>query len=127
MPQSKFHLDQARKNEEFFRQFDLATSRYFDWAVTALFYSALHYLDACLHEHRPRQQLAGYHPETHEQRTPLIGRNFPRVYRSYRELKDRSEDARYLLKPFTPEDVRSLEQRDFTSIKSFARSRLNVS
>ena len=56
-----------------------------DWAVTILFYSALHYIDAFL---------AGknMHPLNHDQRDEEVERNgsISNIYNDYRRLKDMS-------------------------------------
>jgi hypothetical protein len=59
MPGERQHLDQARHNEGFLSTIDRA--KYSDWAVTTLFYSSLHYVDACLARR-------GVHPRLHDAR-----------------------------------------------------------
>src|SRR5437762_2448334 len=44
MPGTQDHLDQAQHNEQFFAKIDPSVNG--DWAVTVLFYAALHYVDA---------------------------------------------------------------------------------
>jgi hypothetical protein len=126
VPVTEAHIQRAESNESFFQSFNLSSTSYLDWAVTSLFYSALHYIDAGLHEHRPRSHPSGIHPQSHEEHTPAVRSNFPSIYRSYRELKERSEDARYYLKAFTPEEVHGLEQRDFRAVRQFIRNRLKL-
>lgn len=48
MPTKEQHLHQAQHNEAFLAVFDLARSPFLDWAVTAAFYAALHYLRALM-------------------------------------------------------------------------------
>lgn len=126
MPNSVDHIQRAQNNEEFYRSFDLDTTPYIDWAVTSLFYAALHYVDAGLHEHRTRANPQGIHPEVHEDRTPAVQHNFPRLYRNYRELKSGSEDARYNLKPFSSDDVLNLERQEYMAIRQSMRNRLGL-
>ena len=44
MPQPTEHIAQAEKNEGLYD--NLVGTEFNDWAVTALFYAALHYIDA---------------------------------------------------------------------------------
>ena len=126
LPSRDAHIERADRNATFAQSFELETTPYLDWVVTGFFYSALHYIDACLHEHRTKRSPNGYNPTSHEDRTPLINKLFPSVYPPYRELKDASEDARYELKPFTAAEVRELQEQDWQAVRSFARSRLNL-
>ena len=126
MASTSDHVGRAENNETFYQSFPLDSTPYLDWAITALFYSSVHYVDAGLHEHRTRRDPSGIHPESHEERTSAVQRNFPRIYRQFRYLKDRSEDARYRLMSFTPQEVRELEQREFRGIRQLMRTRLRL-
>ena len=59
MPDKAVHLAQARHNHEFFRTIDL--DAYPDWALTVLFYAAVHYIDSKLAEN-------AIHPDNHNSR-----------------------------------------------------------
>lgn len=103
MPSQKEHIEKARHNERFFSSFDIKATPFLDWVVSGIFYSALHYVDSYL-------SIKGEHPLTHGQRTPLIhaarpdlGRSF---FRDYRSLKDDSEQGRYNMRVFTPDEIR---------------------
>jgi len=116
MPDLRRHIFQAEKNERFFDQFDLDTTPFLDWAVTGLFYSALHYVDAFL----AKQNV---HPQTHEQRDWILARtrNISAIYAEYQELKDRSIDARYKVIKFRPQIVKDLKKNQFDKIKAHLR------
>jgi hypothetical protein len=76
------------------------------WAITALFYSALHYIDSLL------ASSLSYHPKSHQTRNGAVqklGRHEP--WSSYRRLIDESKKARYELGSFTDEDFLSCESR----------------
>lgn len=62
MPTTPEHLARARQNLRFAESFDLKTTAYLDWVVTAYFYAALHLVDALLWE---KDRL---NPELHEHR-----------------------------------------------------------
>lgn len=112
MPSKQKHVCQAAKNERFYDHFDLDHTEFLDWAVTALFYSLVHYVDAFLALHQ-------YHPPDHKRRTNLIATevHLKSIYCKYRQLKDQSEHGRYLIKTFTPTDVRELKNNQFESAK----------
>jgi len=110
------HVRQAEHNETFYSQ--LLTTEFLDWAVTAIFYSALHYVDGYLATKNINPKFA--HPPTHEVRTPLVGResNLRHIWPQYRRLKDKSEAARYRIKHFTQGEVEGLKENEFEVIKS---------
>lgn len=103
MPNRRDHISQARHNEQFFSSFDINTTPFLDWVVNGIFYSALHYVDSYLASR-------GKHPITHQKRTPLIhdakpdlGRSF---FHNYMSLKDDSEEGRYNMRVFAPDEIR---------------------
>lgn len=98
MPSKTKHLSIATKNEKFFDHFDLNNSPFIEWAVTGLFYSLLHYIDAYLAERLK------CHPRIHGTRTTLVSTesDLHGIYDKYRYLKDQSEGARYYGVSFTP-------------------------
>lgn len=112
MPSAKEHLWQANHNEECYDL--LITSEFLDWAVSCIFYSALHYIDAYLANQ-------DYHPQTHDKRTSLVARErvLKKIYREYRWLKDESEGARYRVKRFKQNEVEDLKNEPFERIKGY--------
>lgn len=119
------HIERAENNESFYNQFNLATTPFIDWAITALFYSALHYIDAYL----AKYPAGGIHPASHGKREKFLAcDNFTQnIYPSYRELRDRSEDARYNLISFSPPFVALLEAQEFQTIRKIIRPYLGLS
>ncbi len=93
MPTTSEHLARAKQNISFAESFDLKTTPYLDWVVTAYFYAALHLVDGLLWE---KDHLV---PELHEHRRDYVrGKWYLRgISSEYRSLKDHSEDARYRL------------------------------
>lgn len=110
------HLRQAAHNEELYSQ--LSNTKFLDWAVTGIFYAALHYVDAYLATKNIDPKYA--HPPTHEVRTPLVATesNLKRIFPQYQWLKNRSEDARYRVKHFTQAEVKGLKENEFDIIRS---------
>ncbi len=97
MPTTTEHRNRASQNLRFAESFDLATTPYLDWVVTVYFYAALHLVDALLWEKD------NINPGNHEQRSNLVRTKWylRGIRDEYRELKDRSVNARYDLLTFT--------------------------
>jgi hypothetical protein len=97
VPKTAEHLARSRQNLRFAESFDLETTEYLDWVVTVYFYAAMHLVDAILYfrDH--------FDPPYHEIRRDCVRtKSYLRaINHQYKELKDRSEDARYRLIPFT--------------------------
>jgi uncharacterized protein (UPF0332 family) len=101
VPTTREHLHRARQNLSFAQSFDLKTTRYIDWVVTAYFYAALHLVDALLYE---KEQIPG---ETHKIRKEYVKTKayLREIRNQYRTLKDHSEDARYRLITMTSHKI----------------------
>ena len=97
MPTRDEHIRKAKHNESFISSFDLNSTPFLDWVVTAIFYAALHYLDAYLAENNK-------HPGTHQVRNSLFSKdpNLATLWNSYQDLENDSREARYHMKEFTP-------------------------
>ena len=109
------HILQAQHNEELARKLVEDGYQFKDWAVTALFYAAVHYFEALLHQEPPFTypgiSRRIFHSEAsiptygdsarhryshHGWREQLIRRNCDRsTVTAYRELRDASQIARY--------------------------------
>ena len=104
MPGENDHHEQALNNVLFFQSFDLPSTPFRDWAVTALFYSALHFVDAYLATcnapiaGRPPLLTGGHHPNSHFDRDQKVA-NEPFLseiwneYRAQRALNRRALSA----------------------------------
>ena len=111
MPLDPSFLQRAKHNERFLETFNLESTQYLDWAVTVAFYVAVRYIDAYFYPDRP---------VTHEERNQWItgdSRTRP-IYADYRELSDRSRDARYQLHSFTPNAVRVLIENRLNRVRT---------
>ena len=117
MPSSLTHRQQAQHNEEFIASFDLDSTPYLDWVVTAIFYAALHFVDSYL-------AIRGVHLSSHRGRDSLIWavRDLRPIYSAYRRLKHRSEQARYEAMPFSSKKVQKLLNKELASIKAHLAS-----
>jgi hypothetical protein len=83
------YLTKARQNEAFAEFLMNGHSQFEEWAFTALFYSAIHYVNAFL----AHSNLSL--PTIHPQRLKLINMHLRSVYKPFRLLKDMSEHTRY--------------------------------
>jgi hypothetical protein len=98
MGSARFHIARAERNYEaclFMR------SEYPEWAGVALFYSALHYVDAALADERhlnkdernPRKHV-GYEPNARG-RNQIVLSEYPDIGTEYMSLYDMSRRSRY--------------------------------
>jgi uncharacterized protein (UPF0332 family) len=101
VPSTNEHLERSRRNVRFAESFDLETTPYLDWVVTAYFYAALHLVDALL------AQKNNLHPATHQMRSEKVRTldYLKGIKTEYRDLKEHSENARYNLHLFTSQTV----------------------
>jgi len=90
MPQSADHLYKARNNASFAAELDPNCDTKTGWALVALFYSALHYVESLCAE-------AGVHHEDHGEITDHIFStpDLRPISRDYRELSTLGWNARY--------------------------------
>jgi len=101
------HLSQARHNESLAEY--LLDKPYYDWAITACFYSAIHYFEARLfieytqndkkHSESsiPLDEKGEWKYTPHRWRERLVHNHFSRsTWISFRNLREASELARYL-------------------------------
>lgn len=117
MPTKSQHLRQATHNEKFFDDFDLTHSEFTDWAVVVLFYSALHYVEAFFAQHK-------IHCNTHAQRDPEINKRLSGLYIEYSDLKNDAVEARYKMKKFTTDEIKSNIMPTFDTIKAAISAKL---
>lgn len=100
MPTTAEHRAKAENNEFLVEQLD---NPFWDWAVTSLFYAALHYIEAYFATLVPPVR-----PGNHQTRDNHIHADgkLARIYVDYRQLEDESRDARYDARvTFTQADV----------------------
>lgn len=101
MPQT--HLKQWNHNRDFLAQID---PRFPDWAVTVIFYTALHAIDALLkHDKVPRIT-------THVTRNQVLVEinRYSKIWENFQPLYGLSQTVRYMADPdrwVTWEDIRS--------------------
>jgi hypothetical protein len=91
MPSEPDHLTKAANNEKFADSLSLNGRTEVEWALTALFYSALHYVEAYLHKQFKIDS------RNHDSRDKAINRDsrLRRVFVEYQKLKTLGWAARY--------------------------------
>ena|ERR1700742_244492 len=89
MPSIDAHVKQAQGNEQFYLDvLGGEASSTPEWAMTALFYAAVHYVQAgCVH--------FGACPKDHGMRKEAIQTHFREIRAAYSKLYQDSRDARY--------------------------------
>jgi hypothetical protein len=104
MPSQREHAFQVLHNREFLATFDLDNGPFLDWAVTVIFYTAVHLVEQFLAQR-------GQDLLSHQTRERFISQNvdLKPIWSAYRELKYQSERARYLVARFQPDEVKKLE------------------
>ena len=109
MPTLNQHLSQAESNERFAESIAALPARFPDWEITALFYSALHYVDAFL-------STQGIHPRNHDSRIESM-KLYIRSWEDYRHLYRLSLAARYNMASFTPAVADTVKAGPFRRVK----------
>jgi hypothetical protein len=114
------HLSKSQQNEEFADALDISQQIALEWAITAKFYSALHFVQAYLVSRSTTNT-----PVSHGARATAIQRDamISGAYEDYRELQDLSREARYDYSSFNPGDLKFAQER-LESIKSIVRLHL---
>lgn len=108
------HLDQARHNEQFAQELLGANPvEYPDWAVTAVFYAALHYVNHFF------VRTTGWAPDNHFVRSTSLSRCAEtRVIQfAFETLRNRCNECRYLCVPIAPREVKELLKNQLDDIK----------
>ena len=120
MPALNDHLRQAEHNRDFANSLD--ASKYSDWIAIALFYSALHYLDAFL-------ATKGHHPGGHPVRDGFVAMvvELKPIYNEYRTLKNSAHTARYFCLPaFSPGHLKQLRDVHLAQIRDHLRAYIPI-
>lgn len=107
------HAQKAQRNQEFSEKIGELSSPYYEWQVTVIFYTALHYLQAYFSDKTK------YYPQTHEERDGLILKTTPLtpIYDNYRELKQLSLRCRYMCWSTNEHDV-TIAKKNLATIRS---------
>lgn len=119
MPDQQRHLQYWQSNDALSQR--LEREGELDWAVTTMFYSALHLVDAVLSQ-------INSHPRSHGDRDRAMSRvrvlqaDYPR----YREMSERSRDASYECIAIPANRVQDLRTNEFSPLQAALRAHLGV-
>jgi hypothetical protein len=118
VPSRRDHITKADGNAAFALSLPLDRQANIDWALIALFYAAMHYVEAYL--------APGYHLKSHEARDSYINKeaHLRRIFAEYQHLKFFGFNARYEIAGFKAEDVTDDAARYFQTIKSHIQPKL---
>jgi len=118
------HIRKAAHNEAFIASLELSTTPFLDWAVTGVFYAALHYIRALAAANLFANVTSyGEMDKLFATLAPLKRR--PGLYGHYRFLKDESREARYETRRFKAKDISSILANDLQPIKSYVLSQIS--
>lgn len=115
-PATEDYIAQALRNYQFFQDLYRGGSKdgfRLDWAVTALFYSAVHLVNAHSEEFGQGMFI------DHSDRMSYVFRCLRPIGRSYSDLCDFSRDTRYRLVQPQAAEVKSYHDREFKHIVTF--------
>lgn len=123
------HINQAHHNERFIQFLGIDTPLYRDWVISAIYYTAVNYIEAFIYEKIPGQhsdQVARTRQlsSPHQAREKIISDNFPStIKRHYKTLKNASENVRYakvdFKKYYKVPAIQKFYNTDLHSIKRF--------
>jgi hypothetical protein len=123
MPIKTKHIAQAERNKRLYSFLcgSNPSDELTEWEVVALFYSALHYVDAHL-------ATIGTHPNNHRIRNDLVAAtsSFASIATFYLHLYIQSRKARYDVVSFSSTEVRALEAGYFAPIEKHIRLILGI-
>jgi hypothetical protein len=122
MATAQEHRLKAVHSWNFLDFYGLSEGEFVDWAVTVLFYCALHWLRALLAQEG--YQVRNYRDE--EDAITGTGVFTPRALEWYRHLKDSSRMARYETAEFSTSAYQDLRQSCFEPFKTFITSKLRA-
>ena len=115
-PTQQQHLTKAVGNAAFAQSLPLHDQTQIDWAHTAIFYSALHYIEAYLV--KIGQPCEG-HPERN--RKMISDPVLSQISMEYRHLKYFSHSARYLFRHLTAHQVKTEALPDLETIATYIK------
>lgn len=110
MPSAAEHHTWAQQNEAFYTHLGGSQSQYPDWAMTVIFYVALHEIEAAL-------VAKGSRVYSHEQRKAKLASKWPVIRQWHDFLYTRSRDARYRCQSFSANDL-ALAETALASIRA---------
>jgi hypothetical protein len=102
------HEQQASRNRDFYEELGAEKTARPEWAMTALFYTAVHDVQVVIIRKGWKFQTKNgswRFPRDHHERLAIIKRECPQIAADYRALQQWSEAARYECRPFGRADL----------------------
>jgi len=121
-PTATEYIQQAAHNAALASFLRTNKPEYLDWAVTCLFYSAVHYVNAYLAHSKtpiPRRHRAGDSGQPGRLNIVQQDGTLKAIYKNYRHLDDESRDARYELRLPKVSDYDSFLLRQLKAIQEY--------
>lgn len=113
--QARKHIDGARGNYQRYERL-LQTPEDKGWAVVALFYAALHLVQAhAIAKSGPLQEPV---PDNHNERIKYVNKHLGRIEADYIRLEEGSKSVRYDLWQPTPEEIARYHDQAFARIRT---------
>jgi hypothetical protein len=109
MPSSKEHFEKAQSNLCFLESFALKKAN--DWAITIMFYTSLHLVEALIFQevNRLKRDEDNWdyeiHSRNHDHRERQLKSLFNEIHFQYSELSKSADDGRYKIHRFRTEEV----------------------
>lgn len=115
------YIRQAKHNLELAKHLREEKPDYLDWAVTCLFYAAVHYINAYLSHSKiaiPRRHRG---EDGKPGRLNIVQQDstLKAIYANYRHLDDESRDARYELRVPTKSDYDNILMQQLKAIQNY--------
>lgn len=120
MPSAQAHEQHAASNWDFYQSLGGTRAERGDWAMTALFYCAVHQVQAIAVRKNWKIQTEDgtwQLPENHKQRGQAIRRYAKHLWATYSFLQDNSQLARYECEPFNQAQL-ALAERELKSLQA---------
>jgi hypothetical protein len=108
MPSPDEHRSWAERNERFFESIDGTESEWSDWAMTALFYAAVHEVQAFFLKHKAELAASSFTvPDSHKCVKLVLRTLWPSLAASYASLLDQSYRARYKCRLYSESNLQA--------------------
>lgn len=122
-----FHVSKAKRNERFYRKYDLDNSTFNEWSVITLFYSSLHYIDAVLSQDTNLSD-EFRDPRNHQIRKRAVSQcqHLLPIAAEYLDLAECSWQARYNRTFFNEGILNDMKKNLFEPIQKHIRKHLGI-
>lgn len=121
MPSVEQHLEQAKRNAAFAERLLGDGDVGQEWAMTAVFYAAVHYGRAVVAAAQLGTLTSHHSFESYLQRDLKAP---PHIYKAYRFMKDEAEAARYDCRAFTVDDVKKIQGTKFILFRDWCENQI---